>query len=1234
MLSIREAPRGKERDCAVGGFDRKPGGTSLVETVAVGRVAGGPGKRTLTEQLPAAPASQRKADEVWQQTDAARTVGTVAAEPDPEPFVATSSDNDGSIAEMASGITAQEWMWAWGPMLTQKLGAYLEGTTFDLPTPFAVWKTGSSVAFASAMWAPVAALTGKGQPYATLGRILAPDPLDPHINAGRDAAVTETEDPYLGNPIQPRGARLWAEPVVAEVGKLVTKRIIESLARMLPRWLAARNQLALSSEGPAKTPDRDPKPSEVVPSHPLDPHVVAGLENQVTPFLKTYRKAHPEQKTLGDMHPGALQKVTYRWQHDKGAWNWVRVTLSPNATKEDVAFTLYGDATFAHTITDAAPLFGIANVDDLGEPAKTEYAKHAAYAKQPPEQGDDPGIDAPEQQMQTATVLSDEVMIAQAAKTKPSGIAANEDGRKVILDRMTAGLQMFQMIDKQSEAMPRGGYESLLSSAYQRLQARAFKVADKSTSLGLIVPWDGQTQAQNDLLTEAVNGISMAVKQYAMFSSWPSSALATQQVGWMYLKVACLSEQATAGQGALATANQQSKLFPVAVMELLLAEIRKVLHTESGAKFKRDVKQDETDAAHDARTDLKEHETREAKLRLGLARVRDKLLQNQNADDDLKQLVKELTDLQNEVSLIADLDAMERAWQALYDDISYVGVLTGANSDDVDMVNGKEGHDPKTNPSLRELHDDWQRIYTRYRKGDKEGAIQELKEKRPKWTQLYADIGKLIKRNETKNKWVTFGLLIGIALITAGVGAYVEGAAAATWGASSWATFAVTTGAEATTFTALSYGLVEEDPTIGGFFLELGKNLVMFGALKGVASKYIQVVGKDVAGAADTMLVQFVSINTASLVEADVKKYAKTHQHLTLDEVMEISKQNAIFTIASGLATMAARPGLEALKLTGEASTALARVRTLKTSLRDLATQVENAKTTDAHKVGELIAKQRELLAAEQEALETLETLASDPKTAKQAGIDDAMKKQIEAHRRAHDETAQVVRLATILQYTEGSGPVRYVEHGAKYDEAIRFWNIQDGAKVSSVPVDPQFGSRAYEITTKDGDTFRLIERTAENAKAVTKTGLELDQSAGKDPAQAAEAADLARIRSGEPGNIRSEAELSNADVAKSMNAQLKQIKPGEIDAVLNKFPPDQQAHAREVLARASGFGRWSRSTPSATRSIPTSRPARSCSRRAAARSPTTWLTCRARARSRRPPGRSPPRQRSRTAPW
>jgi hypothetical protein len=66
---------------------------------------------------------------------------------------------------------------------------------------------------------------------------------------------------------------------------------------------------------------------------------------------------------------------------------------------------------------------------------------------------------------------------------------------------------------------------------------------------------------------------------------------------------------------------------------------------------------------------------------------------------------------------------------------------------------------------------------------------------------------------------------------------------------------------------------------------------------------------------------------------------------------------------------------------------------------------------------------------------------------------------------------------------------------------------------------------------------------------------------------------DLARIRGGTPGTIRTEAELSNADVTRSLNEQLQPIKAGDVDAVIGAFPAHEQAGARLVLARASGFG-------------------------------------------------------------
>jgi hypothetical protein len=725
---------------------------------------------------------------------------------DPEHFNATANDSGGG--PLAN--TTQSWMWIWSPLLVQKLDAWLAGTPFALTSPFVRWKSGSSKEFAAAMWAPIKALTGKGQHYATLGPMLAPDAIDTVINAGRDAAVSNKLNPIDGSEIQSKGAIGWRDGVVDEFGKFLDKRIIESLARVLPRWLISKNQLALAAEGGNTAADRDPARAEVMPSHPIDPHVIEGLACNVIVDLKAYRAANPDQNVKGDVSKlGQSRTVKFEWQHDRGAWNWVRVKEA-GASKEDVAFTLYGDATFAHTLTDAAPLFGFSNTQDLAleirDATGATYWEKADSAKQQPKAGDDDDIPVPEQQAQGGA-LGDEVALNQSANVKPT-VVANEAGRLAVVERMRGALQLFERILAESAKFPAGGYPSMLQAARQRLEDRSHKVNDKATSVADAVVWDGQSQSQLDLLNSALNGVVMANAQYKAFESWPNSRTATQFLGFQYLEVACLSEMASSARDKLAYADEQSKLFPVTLAELLLAEVREALHTQGGSKDKI-----LSDAAHDALTDKDEHDQREAKLRAGLARVREKLLQNpESAKADLKALIQELSDLQTEVSMVADIDQMATAWKALYEDLSVVGVLTGANSDDSDAMT-----------ALNALNAEFYDIYAQFRGGDKEGAKKRLENKRPEWAKMLEKIKKLIKHNETKNKWVTFGILIGIAIITAGVGAYVEGAAGAVWGATSWATFAATTGSEALAFTSMSYLIVEKEPSIAGFFLELGR---------------------------------------------------------------------------------------------------------------------------------------------------------------------------------------------------------------------------------------------------------------------------------------------------------------------------------------------------------------------------------------------------------------------------
>lgn len=994
-----------------------------------------------------------------------------------ERYHPTANDTGGGIL----ATTAQQWMGVWGPLVVMRLEAWLSGAAFHLTSPFVRWRSGTSTRFATTMWAPMKSLAGKGQQYAHLGPMIQPDALDTVINAGRDAAVVDKLSPLDASPIPSKGAFELREGVIDELGKFLTKRIVESLARIVPRWLASKNQLALAAEGGDQSADRDPTKDEVQPSHPIDPYVIAGLGNgNLTVDLKAYRAANPDQHAKPDLATlGKSKMVVFEWQHDSGAWSWVRVKEA-GATKEDVAFTLYGDPTFAHTLSDASPLYGFSNIDDmvldLRDVHGDTYWDKAGKAKKQPQEGDAPDLGGPEQQAQTSA-LGDEIALNQAASIKPS-VQANEDGRLAIVERMRGALQVYERLIAESAKFPAGGYPSMLESAKERLAARSHKLNDKATPVAAAVQWDSQSQAQLDLLKAALNGVVMANAQLKAFESWPNSRNVTQFLGFQYLEVACLSDQARAGQDKLAFANEQSKLFPVTLAELLLAEVRKALHTQHGDKTKGGF-----DAGHDRLVGTDEHDKREAKLREGLARVREKLLQNpDSAKGDLQALIKELSNLQTEVSMVADMDQMDVAWRALYDDLSVVGEITGTNSDDSDAM-----------AAVLQLRSEWLDVYLQYRSGDKEGAKETLEAKRPAWKTLLNKVKKLIKHNETLNKWVTFGILIGVAIVTAGVGAYVEGAAGAVWGATSWATVAVTTGSEALAFTSMSYLIVEQEPSIAGFFVELGKNALLFGALKGVGNKYTKFLGEEAAattaGKAELMLAQFVALNTLALGEADAKKYLQTGQHLSAEEILDISRQNVLFLVATGLTARLAKPGLESLKLQGEVDGSLVKLRGLKGELKDLAASVEAEKGINFTRSQDLLAKERELLRAEEEALQKLEKLAADPARAKKASLDTPeMRQQLLELRAEHNETEAAMKPARIMNNMEGGGGIRWVEKGPKFKEAVEFFRDNPKNKVTELVTDAETGAKGIEVTTEDGNTFRLMERLSIEGDVIGKT--------------------------------------------------------------------------------------------------------------------------------------------------
>jgi len=86
-------------------------------------------------------------------------------------------------------------------------------------------------------------------------------------------------------------------------------------------------------------------------------HVIAALVSGVDVFdVDAYRKRTQRDTAAIPKRP---RTVDFAFEVIKGPIAWVRVISPADATAEDVAKTLYGDAALAYTVIAAPPLFGV-----------------------------------------------------------------------------------------------------------------------------------------------------------------------------------------------------------------------------------------------------------------------------------------------------------------------------------------------------------------------------------------------------------------------------------------------------------------------------------------------------------------------------------------------------------------------------------------------------------------------------------------------------------------------------------------------------------------------------------------------------------------------------------------------------------------------------------------------------------------------------------------------------------
>jgi hypothetical protein len=959
--------------------------------------------------------------------------------------------------------SAKEYVQKHGQAIIDGLRSQIASVPFETGMDRVAWAAGNAHGFAGQF--ALEFFLQRDDPWQFLVTTLAPDDVERLIDKGRDALA------------MPDMAHSYNPGIQIELGNAYKARIRESLLRITPRYVAAWNQHVLADE--ARLGQRrknaplpaapEPIAAEVVASAPMDPYVIRALRTQLNVDFPRYRALDPDERQARAIK--GIDKVTLEIQWRQQAINWVRAT-PPDATAEDVAVELYGSETLAYLITPAAPLFGFrSDPDNLGKlkPTYREQLQRIQgrsdyHGSHVPAHGlvDDP----------IGQVLGGP-LAAEATKNQAKDVPPTPNLTKpAVVERMRVIVGEFDWLQ---QSVKPWGQETLLDEAKHKVDQRSREL-DKTGDPAAGAEWDGQSQIQLEVVQTARNAVQVAARQEEAFKTFPSARWLIVHLVRDYVEAAAISDLGATARSRLAAAEQKSRMFAADLMEALLETLRPVIHSAKIKKTKLEGRAGEWD---DARYGAGAMERKELALRQGLARVRDVLMEHpEKAKPELDRLLAEVTELSTEVTLVSNMDSCDAAWVALDASLSKVGAA-------VSVVSSQHGNAPirRDMAAIATMRLQWKAIYDKWKvartPGDKKAAEDELavKAKSKEWTELFDAIRKDIADHETYDKWVTFGVMVGITIITGGIGAYVEAAAGAAWGAA--AGFAAGTVAEAASFTALSHTLVQSDPSLAGLFKDFESNVLMFGGLKAVGKVWgISGAALGLAhdeSAAGGVLVQFAALNGSALYEADRDKRMHTGgQGLTGDEIASISFGNLAFLVAMSIGQRIARPFLLHVELRGQLQGELIAVHAADAKVERLAKQVEADKGKDPAKVHQLNQALAAALGKREAVLARLGEQVKLYEAGKPSGLTKTQYERIKADQADHAEQAADFERAQILDLLEPAGPNRFevADHAAMSRVVSHY-----GKQAALIGVDPVTSARTYEVRPHDAAPWRVTER-------------------------------------------------------------------------------------------------------------------------------------------------------------
>ena len=964
----------------------------------------------------------------------------------------------------------------------------------DMPLaapPFITWTEGTAKFLEGFVHQMLALGRGEFTEWAEVARkVVMPEDFRELVNRGRVIFGTKKDDKT--SEVYDTGPRRFQDSSALPLVHAIHRRLIESLQRMAPRFLAASSAAAESGE----TVD----PDAIIASHPCDYVLILTLARRtdlVGVDLAGYRAQAASQPQVAHDATAGPSEITWRFLDEGWGPNWIEVTDPAGVTAETLAQFLYGSAQESTRIVASPPYFGLPmdsardlriqkgmSVDHWSVLLGAHMVPWLDVSQKVLENERDPAFGL------LRSGASEQAALSEAATGEKANAGADRGAILRILERTRNGLAAC------AQFVAPFGLDERLSETIGYIDGRlSFFTTATDQDVGR---WFVQVEKQDDVVGRASMGLeqvdrhlrAMGIADISQIGRMPKAVrIPLERVAGEFVDAAVLSRLVATAENRVEKAELDLRLAPLDTMEIILKDIQTRVYLLRSIDRKHHP--NETEWQFNEEDELWDQHLDEIEKQLEKdpnAKIDEKWeppkpvpYQNADAGSQASMLQEELLVLRGK--MLAGTSDVGPEIQELYKKIDKLSaeteiaqgyaLLSKANEDVLSsddsawavVANGVTGN-------LFEASDMWlegegykfwfEYAWSYYQRGNIQEARKVLAEN------LGNDEGfktflqrayDTIEDTQTRVMILKIATLVGIVLVTMGFGALAEGVAGAL-GAGEIGAFIVGASVEAASFTLLDHMLFGTDDMAGTLTTEFAANLATFGLMRAWRLRKAAKVADDAMAAAKLenatklekmhayllkgkeLTGEVLIMAAAAYAQMQVDSLRQRGEFVSLSEIRDHGKQGLAMVLGIAVGGRLFRHELDELRRLGHqfGEDLGKRLETL----RDMAKRVEVTKQPDL--ALELVRQDRALMEKELE----LRQRRDDPTGQRPPQLDEAAA----AHRALLGEAELTLALDEVVPGRVYMGTPDQIDPILKRLEA-------DGATVK--PVDEN-GRKRYEV--------------------------------------------------------------------------------------------------------------------------------------------------------------------------